>query len=330
MVSRSSTEAEFRALADTTCEVTWIQCLLKEFQVTVPTPVSMLCGNASSIALASNPVHHARSKHIEIDCHFVRDKVKAGQILTQYVFNKNQLADILTKCLSRPPSIYLCICPKSGHSNPYTLPTCEGDDETIITPGSKHPDSVIKRDAKHSVQSIQRMSSHKMLEESCIVLKWDLLVDRLSIGLRSKYLTTLVDVNDRLSIECFIVVKETLRLHLPAPLLVPHESLSHTHISGYDVFPGTTVLINGWRYRRDPSTWVRMSGSEFYPERRSCPAMNTAPAIVESVIANLLMFDWEAPDIIKNEELNMEEEGSLIVRRKLPLCLVPTKHKWEN
>ncbi|GKB23044.1 homogeneously-staining region [Tanacetum coccineum] len=153
MVSRSSTEAEFRALADTTCEVTWIQCLLKEFQVTVPTPVSMLCGNASSIALASNPVHHARSKHIEIDCHFVRDKVKAGQILTQYVFNKNQLADILTKCLSRPLH-YNCLS-KLGMCNPYTLPTCEGDDETVITPGSKHPNSVIKRDAKHSVQSIQ-------------------------------------------------------------------------------------------------------------------------------------------------------------------------------
>ncbi|GJY42013.1 putative cytochrome P450 [Tanacetum coccineum] len=148
------------------------------------------------------------------------------------------------------------------------------------------------------------------------------------------------------------VVKETLRLHLPAPLLVPHESLSHTHISGYDVFPGTTVLINGWGIGRDPSTWGE-NAAEFYPERfeevdvnfggvnfdfipfgrgrRSCPAMNTAPAIVESVIANLLYwFDWEVPDIIKNEELNMEEEGSLIVRRKLPLCLVPTKHKWEN
>ncbi|GJX16562.1 parthenolide synthase [Tanacetum coccineum] len=165
------------------------------------------------------------------------------------------------------------------------------------------------------------------------------------------------DASDyRLTIEdvkaLIMVVKETLRLHLPAPLLVPHESLSHTHISGYDVFPGTTVLINGWGIGRDPSTWGE-NAAEFYPERfeevdvnfggvnfdfipfgrgrRSCPAMNTAPAIVESVIANLLYwFDWEVPDIIKNEELNMEEEGSLIVRRKFPLCLVPTKHKWEN
>ncbi|GKB23298.1 retrovirus-related pol polyprotein from transposon TNT 1-94 [Tanacetum coccineum] len=72
-------------------------CLLKEFQVNVPTPIPIMCDNASSIALASNPVHHARSKHIEIDCHFVRDKVKAGQILPQYISTKNQLADILQK-----------------------------------------------------------------------------------------------------------------------------------------------------------------------------------------------------------------------------------------
>ncbi|GKF36076.1 uncharacterized mitochondrial protein-like protein [Tanacetum coccineum] len=78
VVSRSSTEAVYRALADSTCEVTWIQCLLKEFNIQVPTPVPMMCDNASAIALASNPVHHARTKHIEIDFHFVRDKIKAG------------------------------------------------------------------------------------------------------------------------------------------------------------------------------------------------------------------------------------------------------------
>ncbi|GJV47975.1 retrovirus-related pol polyprotein from transposon RE1 [Tanacetum coccineum] len=128
VVSRSSTEAEYKALADSTCEVTWIQCLLKEFKINVPTPIPMMCDNASSIALASNPVHHARSKHIEIDCHFIRDKVKAGQILPQYIFTKNQLTDILTKGLSRPLH-YTCLT-KLGMCNPYTLPTCEGDDKS--------------------------------------------------------------------------------------------------------------------------------------------------------------------------------------------------------
>ncbi|KAI3748370.1 hypothetical protein L6452_11395 [Arctium lappa] len=142
-----------------------------------------------------------------------------------------------------------------------------------------------------------------------------------------------------------MVVKETLRLHTPAPLLIPHETLSHCQIGGYDVFPRTTVLINGWGIGRDPSTWGENAG-EFYPERfenvevdygggnfemipfgggrRSCPATNTAPATVELVIANLLYwFDWE---VINNESLNMEEEGSLVARKKFPLGLVPTKH----
>ncbi|GKA24046.1 uncharacterized mitochondrial protein-like protein [Tanacetum coccineum] len=73
---RSVTEVGYRALADTTCEVTWIKCLLKEFQVFISTTIPIMCDNASSIALTSNPVHHAKTKHIEIDCHFVRDKVK--------------------------------------------------------------------------------------------------------------------------------------------------------------------------------------------------------------------------------------------------------------
>ncbi|GJZ26520.1 cysteine-rich receptor-like protein kinase 8 [Tanacetum coccineum] len=68
VISRSSTEAGYRALTNTTCEVTWLKCLLKEFQVLITTPIPIMCDNTSSIALASNPVHHARTKHIEIDC----------------------------------------------------------------------------------------------------------------------------------------------------------------------------------------------------------------------------------------------------------------------
>ncbi|KAL8241497.1 hypothetical protein R6Q59_014851 [Mikania micrantha] len=65
--------------------------------------------------------------------------------------------------------------------------------------------------------------------------------------------------------------------------------------------------------------------------RRSCPAINTAPATVELVIANLLYwFDWGLPDGLKIEDLDMEEEGSLIIHKKLPLCLVPIKRNWED
>ncbi|GKA07231.1 copia protein [Tanacetum coccineum] len=78
VVSRSSTEAEYRALADCTCEITWLLSLFKDLHISTTTPVPILCDNQSSIALAANPIQHARTKRIEIDCHFVREKIKAG------------------------------------------------------------------------------------------------------------------------------------------------------------------------------------------------------------------------------------------------------------
>ncbi|KAJ0771529.1 putative cytochrome P450 [Helianthus annuus] len=144
-----------------------------------------------------------------------------------------------------------------------------------------------------------------------------------------------------------MAVKETLRLHAPAPLMIPHECMSHCQIGGYDVLPGTTALINAWGIGRDPSIWGE-NAAEFYPERfekfevdfemvpfgggrRSCPAMNTAPATVEFVLANLLYwFDWEVPNGVKNEDLNMQEEGTLVLRKKVPLCLVPTNYNWDD
>ncbi|GJV32061.1 retrovirus-related pol polyprotein from transposon TNT 1-94 [Tanacetum coccineum] len=127
VVSRSSTEAEYRALSDNSCEISWLTCLLKDLQVQVPTPVPILCDNASTIALASNPIHHARTKHIEIDCHFVRNKIKAGEILPSFVPSKSQVADIFTKSLSRVLH-YNCLS-KLGICNPYSMPTCGGDNK---------------------------------------------------------------------------------------------------------------------------------------------------------------------------------------------------------
>ncbi|KAI3799480.1 hypothetical protein L1987_34778 [Smallanthus sonchifolius] len=144
-----------------------------------------------------------------------------------------------------------------------------------------------------------------------------------------------------------MVVKETLRMHPPAPLLMAHESLSHCQIDGYDVLPKTSALINEWGIGRDPRIWGD-NAAEFYPERfenfevdfemvpfgggrRSCLAMNISLAAVELVIANLLYsFNWEVGYGTKNEDLNMQEVGSLVVRKKFPLCLVPTKSNWED
>ncbi|GKA47934.1 uncharacterized mitochondrial protein-like protein [Tanacetum coccineum] len=118
---RSSTEAEYRALADCTCEITWLQCLFKDLHVHTPTPIHIFFDNESTIALASNPVHHARTKHIEIDCYFVRDKIKRKQVLHVFIPLKLQAADVLTKGLPKALD-YNCLS-KFGIYDPYTLPT---------------------------------------------------------------------------------------------------------------------------------------------------------------------------------------------------------------
>ncbi|KAM1531446.1 hypothetical protein ACFX10_005603 [Malus domestica] len=101
-VSRSSTEAEYRALSFTSAELDWIQQLLVFLQVPLSSPPVLFCDNLSAIALAFNPVQHQRTKHIEVDVHFVRERVAKKQLSVQFVSSKEQFADILTKGLSSP------------------------------------------------------------------------------------------------------------------------------------------------------------------------------------------------------------------------------------
>ena len=100
MVLRSSTESEYIALADIVAKVTWIRSFLDELKFPMPRKLVFWCDNLSAKALASNLVMHARSKHIEIDVHYICDQVLQNQITIAYVPITDQIAYFLTKPLS--------------------------------------------------------------------------------------------------------------------------------------------------------------------------------------------------------------------------------------
>ncbi|KAL2230991.1 UNVERIFIED_CONTAM: hypothetical protein Sindi_1693500 [Sesamum indicum] len=86
-------------MASSTCELIWIYNLLSEFRIKVPTPIPFFCDNQSALHIATNPVFHERTKHIEIDCHIVRDKYKEGFLAAEHIGSKEQVADVFTKAL---------------------------------------------------------------------------------------------------------------------------------------------------------------------------------------------------------------------------------------
>uniref|UniRef100_A0A2N9F793 DDE Tnp4 domain-containing protein n=1 Tax=Fagus sylvatica TaxID=28930 RepID=A0A2N9F793_FAGSY len=100
-VSRSSAEAEYRSMSTTTAELTWILYLLRDIGINLSTPPVLFCDNTSALHLTVNPVFHARTKHIELDVHFVREKVAAGALVTRFVPTHLQIADVFTKALSK-------------------------------------------------------------------------------------------------------------------------------------------------------------------------------------------------------------------------------------
>ncbi|GAB2288443.1 hypothetical protein Dimus_037998 [Dionaea muscipula] len=107
-VSRSSTEAEYRAMADTTSELQWLSHLFQDLQIKLDHVPSLHCDNISALALATNPVHHSKLKHIEADVHFTRERVKDGAITLQFVSSQQQLADLFTKSLCSPKHSSFC------------------------------------------------------------------------------------------------------------------------------------------------------------------------------------------------------------------------------
>jgi hypothetical protein len=97
-VSRSSVEAEYRAMTSTCCEIVWLRTLLQDLQVP-PQTTLLYCDSKAALHIAANPIYHKHTKHIDIDCHVVREKIQLGIVRTFHVSSKHQLANIFTKAL---------------------------------------------------------------------------------------------------------------------------------------------------------------------------------------------------------------------------------------
>ncbi|RVW90451.1 Copia protein [Vitis vinifera] len=83
------------------CELLWLKQLLGEIGVKEEMPMKMYCDNKAAINISHNPVHHDQTKHVEVDKHFIKEKVEDGTICMVYVPTNKQVADVLTKTLSR-------------------------------------------------------------------------------------------------------------------------------------------------------------------------------------------------------------------------------------
>nr|GEV39392.1 ribonuclease H-like domain-containing protein [Tanacetum cinerariifolium] len=99
MLSRSSAEAEYRGVANDVDDTCWLRNLLRELHTSLSSAMLVYYDNVSAVYLSCNPVQHQRTKHIEIDIHFVRDLVSAGQVCVLHVPSRYQFADIFTKGL---------------------------------------------------------------------------------------------------------------------------------------------------------------------------------------------------------------------------------------
>nr|GMC53506.1 cytochrome P450 83B1-like [Ipomoea batatas] len=142
------------------------------------------------------------------------------------------------------------------------------------------------------------------------------------------------------------VIKESLRLYPPSPILVNRESLSKCTIDRYEIKPKTLIIVNAWAIARDPEYWK--NSDKFYPERfldnnvdykgqnfefipfgagrRTCPGITLGVASSELALANLLYaFDWELPSWLKKEDVDTNVLPGLTMHKKTPLCLIAKK-----
>ncbi|XP_048128232.1 cytochrome P450 71AU50-like [Rhodamnia argentea] len=143
-----------------------------------------------------------------------------------------------------------------------------------------------------------------------------------------------------------MVIKETMRLHPVAPLLVPHEATEDCMVNSFHIPYKSRVIVNVWSIGRDPKVWTTHDPEEFVPERflgssvdfkgrdfqllpfgagrRGCPGMQLGITVVRFVLAQLVhCFDWQLPGGMSPSELDMTEEFGLTTPRAKPLVVTP-------
>ena len=123
-VAKSSAESEYRSMALTVSKLIWLLRLFKFLGVKITTPVRLLIDSKAAMQIANNPVFHDRTKHIKIDCHFIREKVQQGLIHPEYVSTNKQEADLLTKGLGGFQHYHLMS--KLGVLNIFSPPILKG------------------------------------------------------------------------------------------------------------------------------------------------------------------------------------------------------------
>ena len=117
-MARSSAEAEFRAIAHGICEVIWVKRILEELKSLPWEGIRLYCDNKSAITIAQNPVQNDRTKHVEIDRHFIKENIEEGIIIPLFVRSSEQVADIFTKGLPNPQ--FHKLSSKLGMTNIHT------------------------------------------------------------------------------------------------------------------------------------------------------------------------------------------------------------------
>ncbi|KAM1277315.1 hypothetical protein ACFX13_030432 [Malus domestica] len=160
-VSRSSTESEYRQLAITAATISWFRKLFKDLHLHL-SPPKVWCDNISAIFLASNPVFHARTRHVEVDYHYIREKVTRQELQVGYVVTQDQLADFLTKGLSTYRFNYL-LSKLPVRRQPLSLRGCDKP-------------SVVNDSAIHTTHALNKCCPYSDAETlmQCIHVKYSL------------------------------------------------------------------------------------------------------------------------------------------------------------